>query len=98
MDASGDIHRYAMFMAREGLLLDASGSGLNEVGKAYTSGSGGKVKKGEGIVQRGVGYMKEKVARGKCLHCEYLGWCFGKLCQGKAAGVEEGEGGYETEE
>jgi hypothetical protein len=94
MDASGDIHRYAMFMAREGLLLDASGSGLNEVGKAYAEGA----QKTGGVVQCGVGYVKEVVERGKCLHCEYLGWCFGKPCRGKAAGVEEGEGGNETEE
>jgi hypothetical protein len=99
MDASGDIHRYAMFMAREGLLLDSTGSGLNEVGKAYVEGNG-KTNK-EGVVERSVGYAKELAARVKCLHCEYLGWCFGKPCDNSAiptASIEKVEGGDQTEQ
>jgi hypothetical protein len=52
MDASDDIHRYAMFMAREGLLLDSTGSGLNEVGKAYVEGRGKTNKEGTWSAQR----------------------------------------------
>jgi hypothetical protein len=35
MDQSKDIHRYAMFMAREGMLVNRGGNGMSEVGRMY---------------------------------------------------------------
>ncbi|KAL5114957.1 hypothetical protein ACEQ8H_007129 [Pleosporales sp. CAS-2024a] len=44
MDKSSDIHRYAYFMAREGLLINAQGTDMSDIGRHYTywrtSGSG----------------------------------------------------------
>jgi hypothetical protein len=36
MDDSGDIHRYAYFMAREGLLINAQGNDMSEIGRHFT--------------------------------------------------------------
>ncbi|KAF1914088.1 hypothetical protein BDU57DRAFT_541452 [Ampelomyces quisqualis] len=36
LEASGDVHRYAFFMAREGFLVNAQGNGLSEVGAYVT--------------------------------------------------------------
>ncbi|KAH7406333.1 hypothetical protein DE146DRAFT_609219 [Phaeosphaeria sp. MPI-PUGE-AT-0046c] len=45
MDASGDIHRYAYFMARENSLVNPEGNGLSELGKHFvywrSAGRGG---------------------------------------------------------
>jgi hypothetical protein len=36
MDDSGDIHRYAYFMAREGLLINSQGNDMSEIGRHFT--------------------------------------------------------------
>jgi hypothetical protein len=36
MEDSGDIHRYAYFMAREGLLVNNQGTGLSDIGSHFT--------------------------------------------------------------
>jgi hypothetical protein len=36
MEDTGDIHRYAYFMAREGLLVNNQGNGLSDIGSYYT--------------------------------------------------------------
>lgn len=36
MEDTGDIHRYAYFMAREGLLVNSQGNGLSDIGSHYT--------------------------------------------------------------
>jgi hypothetical protein len=41
MDQSGDVHRYALFMAREGMLVNPWGNGLSEIGKAFVEGGDG---------------------------------------------------------
>jgi hypothetical protein len=41
MDQSNDIHRYSLFMAREGMLVNPRGNGLSEIGKAFVEGRGG---------------------------------------------------------
>lgn len=35
MDGSNDIQRYAYFMAREGLLINAQGNAMSEIGKHF---------------------------------------------------------------
>jgi hypothetical protein len=45
MDQSNDIHRYSLFMAREGMLVNPRGNGLSEIGKAFVESGGGR--KGE---------------------------------------------------
>jgi hypothetical protein len=87
MDASTDIHRYAMFMAREGMLLNSGGNGLSEVGKAFVAGNLPK----STAKREGGGGVKKMVARGICsLFCQYRGFCPGR-CEGgsaSATGVE----------
>jgi hypothetical protein len=37
LDASGDVHRYAYFMARPGYLVNAGGDGMSDVGRAFAT-------------------------------------------------------------